>query len=484
MKLRAVLFLLVVISLGSCTKIQTTEIGSGLIPTVDSVATKDLILNVTTINAGAIDTLRMAVNEQHIVGNVNDPLFGKTSAKIDLQLQPSSYPYSFPVSSDSITLDSVVMLLPYSGAWGDTSVAGLPSLRVYEIAHDKPFSYDTISLIPPYPISPLYQVTENFNTLGELTNGPLQVNLNSVHAPAHPFSEDSVDVLRIPLSTSFGNKLLKQFSTATEYKNDTTFRTAFNGFQIVPQGGNSLLKLAVTNAQLALYFNYKTREAGNKMDTVARYFSVTTRSGHLNEIDRDRSTGEVANWLNKDPNRVNDSLIYLQTTPGTYSYVKIPGLDTLSKYVIHRAELLIDQLPGEGDNFFTPPNLFLGAYSEDSSRIFSVYPDVQFSAGGISNLISFGVLPFKQADNGLTYYRYSFNLSRFVQEIISKKRGNPKFVLYAPYTEKIYATEEASSPTYISTSPLNPVAIGRVRVNGGGVSNPHRMRLHIVYSLL
>ena len=477
MKLRTVLFLLGVIALGGCTKIQTTEIGSGLIPPVDSVNTRDVILDVNTLNAGVEDTLRMYVNEQHVVGNTNDPLFGKTNAKIDVQLQPSSYPYSFPVGSDSLLLDSVVMLLPYSGAWGDTSAAGLPALRVYEIAHDKAFLNDTIN--------PVYQVTDNFNTLGELTNGPFQLNLNSIHAPAHPFTEDSADVIRVPLSASFGNRLLKQFNATNEYKNDTTFKTAFNGFQIAPEGGNSLLRVALSNAQLALYFNYQKRDSANKRDTVVRYFTVTSKSAHLNEIDRDRSTGEVAGWLNKDPNRTNDSLIYLQTTPGIYASIKIPGLDTLSNYVIHRAELLIDQVPGAGDNYFTPPNLFLGAYSVDSSRIYSLAPDVQFGSDGtVSNLVSFGVIPFKQADGGNTFYRYSFNISRFVQGIVSKQNPNPKLILYAPYSQLIYLEEASTALRAIASSPLNPVATGRVRVNGGGVSNPHRMRLHIVYSLL
>lgn len=470
----------VIVCISACTKIATTDIGSGLIPPVDGVNTKDTSLDVLAVNAGVEDTIRMYINEEHVAGFISDPLFGETRAKIDVQLQPDSYPYSFPVTAtaDSLHLDSVVLILAYKGAWGDTTSAlKMPSLKVFEISKTQPFAYDTVG-------SPIYPVTAVLQTGMELTNGAHSLNLSNIHFPAHRFDEDSIDQIRIPLNPALGETFLRTFDSANEYKSDSAFRSNFRGFQIAPElTGNSLVRIDLTSSKLAIYFNYQRRDSADKRDTTVRYFQTNQLSAHLNEITRTRSTGQVAQWLNLPPGRTNDSLLFLQTSPGTYATIKIPGINTLPNVLIHRAELIVEQEPDASNQFFSPPNLFLAGYSVDSLRRFALFPDVQFgSSSGISNLSQFGVIPFKEAPK--TFYTYHFNISRFVQGIVTEQKTNSKLILFAPYNQTVNPVENTTLLSPISSSPLNPIAVGRVRVGGGGTANPRKMRLHIIYSLV
>ncbi|HXL55205.1 MAG TPA: DUF4270 family protein, partial [Chitinophagaceae bacterium] len=119
----------------ACTKIVTTDIGSGLIPPIDGVNTKEMYLDVVSKNIK--DTItRVGTADDHALGYVTDPLFGQTTASINVELKPSSFPFSFPVSSakDSLMADSVVLVLSYKNVWGD-SLKPL-AFKVFEIVPD------------------------------------------------------------------------------------------------------------------------------------------------------------------------------------------------------------------------------------------------------------------------------------------------------------------------------------------------------------
>ena len=77
---------------------------------------------------------------------------------------------------------------------------------------------------------------------------------------------------------------------------------------------------------------------------------------------------------------------------------------------------------------------------------------------------------------GLIKY-YNFNISRYVQQIVTERTRSYDLRLYAPFN--------LSYPQYSTTFiPFgNNIAFGRVRIGSG--SNPnYRMRLRIVYSKL
>jgi len=489
-KQSALFLLLFFFFFSACTKIVTTDIGSGLIPPIDGVNTKEMYLDVVSKNIK--DTItRVGTADDHALGYVTDPLFGQTTASINVELKPSSFPFSFPVSSakDSLMADSVVLVLSYRGIWGD-SLTPL-SFRVFQIPSDGGVNLRHDSVYETnYPAARSGELTENniFKTVFPAT-------LNDSVKP-YPFMEAAVNQLRIRLNKEYCQDLLN-LSTNT-YSSDSLFDSIGpKSYAIVPVSGNSLLRINLldTNTKLAIYFRYKDRVTQDKIDTAVRYFRCNQYTcGSTNFITRNRTNAQAELWLPPKNTDSNDSLIFIDGNPGIYAKLQIPGLESLSNRVIHRAEILMEQVadPGNGEEkYLAPPNIFLAPFSQDSSRKFALPNDIQFGSGFVSNQSSLGCYPSKKTDSatGQSIYAYSFDISRYVQGIITRHEKSYPLILYAPSVRDfIYVSETSlvsvftgaigSDGAYI---PLNAPAFGRVRLGGGG-NSIHKMRLHIVYS--
>lgn len=461
----------------NCTKISNTDIGSGLIPPVDGVRTKDTVLDVITKNQ-SFDSVAVGFSDDHVLGYTSDPVFGTTSASVNFQLSLPNSDFGFGVADkNSLVLDSVVLSMSYKNVWGD-SMSPL-SLHVYEIDPEVPFRVDSS-----------YNNTISFEKGNELTE-------NNTAAVVYPyllndpdtikqFSEDATNQLRIRLSSTFGNRLLHNYDSLNEYQTDSTFHNAVRGLIVEAEhSGNSLLllNLSDTSTRLSLYYHYPGTDSA-----VRRFATNALTCASSNTIIRNYSGTQLANFYppNANPNS-EDSLLFIQTSPGTYAKIKIPQIDSLPNMIIHRAEILMQQVPdiGGADQTFTTPNLFLAAYSEDSNRRFAVPYDLQFSSGTFVNLSAFGVTPIPKSTGlfGATTSNYSFDISRYVQGVVTRKDAAYDFILWAPYNYYIYPTLTSYPFAYpISTPALNSVAIGRVRLGGGNNLSGYKMRLHIVYS--
>src|SRR6476660_2351237 len=85
--------------ISACTKIDSTTIGSGLIPPIDGVTTLDTTLDVYTNNFidPLGDSAKVYKSDEHVIGVIkNDPLFGTTTATAFFELKPTAYPFSLP----------------------------------------------------------------------------------------------------------------------------------------------------------------------------------------------------------------------------------------------------------------------------------------------------------------------------------------------------------------------------------------------------
>jgi hypothetical protein len=90
----AAFFCSLILLFAACTKITSTTIGTDLIPAVDGVITKDTTITVYAKNAG-VDTITPTLSQNHVVGYINDPLFGTTNAHINLQVALPSPKFRF-----------------------------------------------------------------------------------------------------------------------------------------------------------------------------------------------------------------------------------------------------------------------------------------------------------------------------------------------------------------------------------------------------
>ena len=463
-------FLFAVAVIFSCTKIVTTNVGAGLIPPVDGVLTKDTVLDVLTKNAG-YDTIAVGISDDHVLGYVNDPVFGKTKASLNFQIAPTIYPFSFGYGKDSIVIDSVVLCLSYHSAWGDTITDPHLRLHVYTMDPEVVFKNDS-----GYSNNRTFEKAQEITEFGTAADIDIS-KLNNVDSTDFN-KEPTYKQIRIRLNNSFGQHLIDADS-ATVYQNDSTFYNYVRGIIIEPdETGNALLRVNLldTATHLSLYYHTSSRA-----DTATRRFAPNViSSASSNTISRNYDGTQIPAYVSSADS--NQDFVFMQTSPGTYANINIKSVLGMPNAIIHRAEILMYQAPDPGsDKYFTPPNLFLSAVNEDSGRRFVIPHDISFSTtGSISNLYQFGVSPKTSAD-GATYY--SFDISRYVQGIVTKNEKLYNLVLTAPYNQYVFTDSTVIFAVPISSPALNTVGVGRVRL-GGGTNSQYKMRLHIVYSPL
>ena len=469
-KLRLFLFAavgLVLLSLSSCKKInESTDIGGDLIPAVDNVNTFETYLDVQNSKYFiASDTTKFYYTDNAVIGKLNDPVFGSTTADAYFNLSMPAYGVYPFINKDSVTIDSVVLSLSYLGAYGDTSVGTTETFHVYDISPTADFRSDTI-----------YRVTAPEFPVG-IELGSKTFSLNSLKDSTRIIRKDTTkvaNVIRIPLTNQLGKRFMN-FDTATVYKTDSAFRSVFKGLAVRAESFTGNGALAYINlsdrAKTNLTFYFTVINKGVK-DTTSVVLAHAA-NGQANIIKR-QPGGEYGTYagLGASP----DGKLYIQSAPGSYVRFKIPGLDTLSNRVIHRAELVMNKVPSALDNIFTPPpRLYLEGYSDTANKAYLLEADLPMTSSGAVDFTLFGGT--LKLDN-----TYRFNLTRTVQGIITRKAVNREFRLSAPVRVSNYVGG-FSTPVTIGVN--NAIAYGRVVLGGGNYVDPsQRMRLRIIYSKL
>jgi hypothetical protein len=466
----------------ACTRIGTTEMGLGLLPSMDSFNTKDTILDVETETVDRPDSLRIYGGDDQVVGITNnDPLFGSTTANMYFQLKPTFFPYFTRGSRDSVVVDSAVLILAYRGFYGDSSKPVVLNLK--RISGNTPLNLDT-SVASNYPEA------YNIQTDATMAN-PVSLDFARVHDSIYNRFEAAKDEIRIPLNKTFTDLFIKGYDSTTAYKTDTTLRQYFPGFALsASTAGNTnvlvRINLLDTNTKLALYYRTNSTTTTGVRDTIVDYFKFTLYSnGYANFVKRNRTGSEAARHFGV----AKDTLVYVQTSPGTLVKIKVPGLKTFANKIIHRAELIAEQVPGniQQDAQFTAPNyLFLGAYDSASKVIRNVPNDYQ----GTVNTTQFdrfgGRRIYKSIQGFDNVASYNFDISRYMQGIVSRKDTIFDLRLFAPVNDSIkyvpaYPNNLQAGTDYLTSSLGNQAAMGRVRL-GGGKHSKFKMRLHVYYS--
>ena len=465
----------------SCTKIETTDIGNGLIPPIDGVNVKDTFFDVVTNTFIDDEISRVYKSDEHIVGTIsNDPLFGSTNASLFFELKPTTYPFAFTGKKDSLVVDSAVLVLSYKGLYGDSTIP--QSWKVYELnnklAYNRAYPADTT-------ITP-------FSVIGSKT-----VDITKFDDSVNYGFENAKNQIRIKLDNSFATRLIKNYDSLNAYKTDSAFRDKFAGFAIVPaqSSGNALIRVSLTDTNTKLSLYYSTRvDASTKRDTTVSYFRFNASgapqtSASANTIHRIRSGAQVANFL-KTGN--SDSLAFIQTSPGTFVTVKVPNLSRFRNTLIHRAELMVYQAPFDPltDRIFAAPRfVLLSSYDSTNKRKINIPNDYEVTQGG-ANITSFGGFRDNKELPGIGKVNaYIFTLTRYVQGIVTRHDSSYVMRLSASSNDSLYYKPPYpiitnAAPVYISPGNANIIANGRVRVFGGSGRSQQRLRLRIIYSEL
>jgi hypothetical protein len=478
----------------SCTKLDTTDIGSDLLPAVDNVHTFADTLPINSTQGGLSDSTYISKYDDHAVGSIsNDPLFGTTQASIFMQLKPTFYPYYFGNARDTIiAFDSVVLCLKYRGFWGDSTIP--VRLEVKEV-NDYQFGVDSIykennTAYQPGTGASLATAFIDVRTLAnyvKFTNGRDSVN----------------NQIRIKLPMAWANQLVNRDSIKANAGNnafysDSVFRRFYHGIAVIGGGGgNGLIYTSLSDTATKLEFHYR-RKNGGQPDTVYSSFRLNPSFAAVSANQPEVSN--TSNYIVRNRPAVVTSPPsgehYIQTAPGTFVNLNIPALATLSNRIVHRAEIIVEQIPTDPvfDEIFSAPNfLYLELkdttaiprwkpvyYDLNTSELYD--PDYKTNIPYVPGQIDFqyyGGYRKSRTDvlTGKLIKHYHFNITRYVQHIVTNH-------LYS-YDMRLSAPFNLSYPQYSTTHiPYgNDIAFGRVKIGSGSNLN-YRLRLRIVWSKL
>ena len=278
-------------------------------------------------------------------------------------------------------------------------------------------------------------------------------------------------MVRIRLDNSLGARFA-QYDTTNGYKSDSLFRTLFPGFAVKADAtGNAFSYFSLSDLSKTKLTVYFRATINGKRDTTSFDF-YHSRNGQSNFIDR-QNGGSYLAYLNSGAG----DKVYLQSAPGSYVSVKIPALDTFGNKVIHRAEIVATKIPSPFDDIFSPPSrLILDRTNKGTpDTAFILQNDLVADATGALSFASFGGTLL--SDN-----TFRFNISRYVQSIVTKHEPNDTLRIYAPLRTRLY---NSSLKITFGVPGIAAIAKGRVVLGGGTFADSTtRLRLRIIYSNL
>jgi hypothetical protein len=313
-----------------------------------------------------------------LLGCMNDPVYGRSTAHLLTQLRLSSNDVDF---GNAPVIDSAILMLKYQSWYGDTTTQ--QGIRVFELTHD------------------LYFDSTYYSNL----------DINGYYDPAAPLAEFSYqpqpdqDSVLIKLAESFGQNIL---NVDTAYlNNNTTWLTFFRGLyleaQPVEQNGSLIsFNFSGGSSRLTLYYH----NAEN--DSLTYEIIINTNCTWLNLFEHDYSQAPIAPWISDSV--YDHPTVYLQGIAGTRAHLKLKLPDSILSMVssgvaINRAELVFSLADDPTSSGFPAPN---------SIRVLNTLSDwtAQFTQDVEAGTEYYGGVLDKESGT------YRFNIGRFVQGLI------------------------------------------------------------------
>jgi hypothetical protein len=332
-----------------------------------------------------------------LCGELNDPIFGKSTSEIYTLLQAASLNPNF--KPDLQTVDSIVLVMRYAplGFYGDTlQPQTLRVLRLSERLKWDSTYYSTQSIPEGQELGRVNNWLPRPNATDSLFDGL-----------------KSAAFLRVRLSNDFGRELMTLDSA--KLANDTAFYGALRGLKIVASANG-----ASPGAMLAFNLNdqsysrvrlYYTQDSVQK--TFDYYFRGTNKFTHfVNE----HSSGTANQYIGQE----SGELLFAQGMQGLRLKVEFPYAYLLNNIAVNKAQLVLTaaDVPGDLDALYPADQLVSTVLQGDSLFVFSddaAYSLTPTLSGGFVN---FGGFPEKENVGGLLVDRYRISLSDQFQRMV------------------------------------------------------------------
>ncbi|VXB14644.1 conserved hypothetical protein [Flavobacterium sp. 9AF] len=294
-----------------------------------------------TMSTLKIDSLATDLYSKILVGQYQDPYFGKTTASGYAYFVPSSY-----YIDNTYVFDSIVLNLKYSGYYYNDTLLQ-KKIQVYDISKRIKYRNGQTNYYNAQEIPTI-------NLLGERTFYPR-------------IAKDSV---KITLDAAFGALIFNKIKTGA-ISNQDELNEVFKGLKITPSSDEnaSMISFDISNSYLRFYHSDPS-DPGNALSYDFEYSDFSTYRNHFSNIQSDRTgTNLPVDFLNQE-NEIDEAslnhLTYIQAGVGITTKVTFPSFKESMNNLggnIYKADLKIPL-----DKNLYNKNLYVG----DSLRVFVV----------------------------------------------------------------------------------------------------------------
>jgi hypothetical protein len=382
------------------------------------------------------DSIRTDEFSQSVLGSYNDLKMGKMEASVMFHLRTASQNITF--IPDSITIDSVVLSMRYSGFYGNFNSQTFGVYRLTEIISPDSSYYNNHV--------PQYDVSKNLVIPGFETVVPEPYKLITVGSDTAAPPQ-----LRLKLLNELGDSIIN--ASAANLASADAFVQFFKGLVVVPNNGmqargeGGMLYLNLLDNATGLTIYYKEKTVSGEITTSIR-FPITTRSARVTTSVRDVSGTELANHLTDTT--LGMTRYMMQAMGGAKPVIYFPYLESLRglPIVVNKAELILPIEYYTASNFMPAERVFLTRKNDAGNEV--LIPDL--------------LEPDPHADG---FYsdatkQYRFLITRYVQQVL-------------------YGSIDHSGGLRIV--PINaPSTASRVFFNGPNTTNKKKPQLIIYYT--
>ncbi|MBI4647061.1 MAG: DUF4270 family protein, partial [Bacteroidia bacterium] len=343
--------ILIFFYISGCKK-EYSSIGDNIIPLNDKIHVNSTYLDSIYAYSDTVGRVYSSNVTKGIAGFTSDPAIGSSTGGFITQFRLSSNGVEF---NNTVAAQSFDLILAYNNSYGNPN----PFIRfkIYELAEIQDTIYSDYQ--PDYLPKQIADMYFNKNSLINDT-----INNNDVS-----------QVLRIPLSLSFAEKIL--FADDSCLETNSSFLQLIKGLYIKPvkfaAEGMVIFDLASEHTRLELnYIDYSDTSSKSYQFLINSQCIRANLFHHSYFSDLIDTSG-------------TDSLTYLQAMGGVRTIIKFPGIETWKDsgaIAINQAELIIG-IDNSSDviNYIPPARIYL--YVLLSSNNGRILTDNTYSFGSI-----------------------------------------------------------------------------------------------------
>lgn len=407
------LFAMTVLSCGTDSDAGEFVVGSDYLALNNKVVLIDTVtVDMSTIN---FDSLVTSNQSRILIGNYEDPIYGKVKSNSYFQLASDSYALINSGSDTETTnyvFDSISMILKYDNYfYGDTT-----KVQTFDI-------HRLIQKVKPN--------TDDNNFYNNSALSYSDESLGTISYKPRPLEKDSVN---IKMSSTFGAALFQKLKKR-EITDFDSFNEYLKGLVLVPSTSNSasVIGFHVTTSKVRLY--YSKYQADQETSFIID-FTIQDATKQFNAVSLDR-TGTIIENLPVSSSKLSSLLTshqgFIQSGTGVACKIDFPNIKQL-KYLSDKGAIVDAQL------LLKPVN---NTYSEkyplaDSLKIY-VADNLNRISGSLVNSAGtsvFGILN-KKSDEFNENIGYLVPIGNFLQkEMLKPSDSKSSLILTLPGISK------------------------------------------------